>query len=586
MILKQLYYKLINSTYWERLFSLLPLFIFFIILKAYIGITYIQNTDPVMTVLIRVNGLPLVYTKAILAGFVWSVIYISLIAIPRNKKIQNVLASIITVFSIWIFFVEGFLLEAYGLGYPEETLTIALATNIQETKEFFESVFAFDKLLKPLIIFILAVLSYLISSKMLEKEWGKFQRAKQAIFFTLLILSLPSLYHLRGVYNRLSGTFLAEVSAPIERVLIGTNTYMIHQAKQKEVADKLHLNIPKVNLKKDINDIKVILILGESLRKDYMHCYGYPLNNTPRLDSLFSDEKGTLFTDVVSPGSSTIQSLEEVLSFHTQHNTTQAWHQFASLPQAFSAAGYWTQWTSNQEKTGATNSIYMISQTSDSTYYIGAGSITRYASKKQSLDEALLPHLDLKIDKKSDKIFQVFHLIGNHLRYSCRYPKSFERFKVEDLPNQERYKYLSQKQKQIIIDYINSIYYNDYIVSSIVKHYAKDKSLVIYISDHGQVLYDDPSNLTRFGHGMTEQSLSVPMLMFVSDKFKESYPEITEAIRSAKDKPFMLDLLTHSLTALFGIETEYHNPKLELFDNAYDKSRPRIVKDLGKTIVF
>ncbi len=383
---KNLYHKIINSDYLKRLAELSPLFLFFLILQSYIGITYIQNTDPIMTVLIRVNGLPIVYTKAIIAALAWSLIYILVISIPSNKVVQKILSIFITLFSIWIFFVEGFLLEAYGLGYTEETLTIALATNIQETQEFFETVFAIDKLIKPIIVFILAICSYLLSNQFYKKVKNK-QTLKLITLYSVILLLFPSIYHLRGVYKRLSGTFLSEVSSPIERVMIGTDAYIKHQKAQREVAKKLHLNYPKVHLRKDIKDTKIVLIIGESLRRDYMHCYGYPLRNTPHLDSLINQKKAIPFTDVVAPAPNTIHSLEEVLSFHTQDLNEKKWHQYATLPQVFRSAGYWVQWTSNQEKTGSHNSVYMLAQTADSTFYLGTGSIGRYASKKQSLDE-------------------------------------------------------------------------------------------------------------------------------------------------------------------------------------------------------
>ncbi len=197
-----------------------------------------------------------------------------------------------------------------------------------------------------------------------------------------------------------------------------------------------------------------------------------------------------------------------------------------------------------------------------------------------------MPHLGFSKNKGNNNTLQIVHLMGNHLRYSCRYPKEYTHFKLVELPQEERYKDLSNKQKQTIIDYVNSIYYNDYIVSSIIKRYTDDKSLVIYISDHGQVLFDDPQNPSRFGHGITRQALSVPMIFFISDKFRTAYPEIYNAIEEAKNKPFMLDLLTHSLTALLGIETRYHNPKVELFNKEYQENRPREISGLGKTIIF
>lgn len=52
-----------------------------------------------------------------------------------------------------------------------------------------------------------------------------------------------------------------------------------------------------------------VLVVGESARRDYMHAYGYPISNTP-----FMESKGTLIEGAVSADDYTIPSIQKMLT--------------------------------------------------------------------------------------------------------------------------------------------------------------------------------------------------------------------------------------------------------------------------------
>ena len=54
-----------------------------------------------------------------------------------------------------------------------------------------------------------------------------------------------------------------------------------------------------------------VIILGESARKDYLHAYGYPVNDTP----FMSSANGTLIDGMTSAGTNTVASLRLMLTF-------------------------------------------------------------------------------------------------------------------------------------------------------------------------------------------------------------------------------------------------------------------------------
>ncbi len=352
------------------------------------------------------------------------------------------------------------------------------------------------------------------------------------------------------------------------------------------MAEKMQYNIPEVQQRERYENLNVILILGESLGKTYMHCYGYPIRNTPKLDSLCRTENMFKFSNVVAPAESTLRSLERVLTYVSEEGQYNKWYNYPSLMQTFSKSDFWVQWISNQEKAAEGNSTYMMARTSDSTYYsIGSLYVWDTNSSKGSYDEVLLPKLMKSSDIPQKKnLFQIVHLMGNHFTYKYRFPKEFEKFTIKDLP--EQYNNLEQSKQQNVVDYINSVYYNDYVVSKIIDYYKDEDSFIIYLSDHGQALYDNPKNPNNFGHSVSYNGLTIPMFIYVSDHFKMEHPHIYDKLGKSVDRIFKSDLLTHSLTALFGFKTKYSNPKLELFDDDYDSSRKIRIEELGQEFIY
>ncbi len=348
----------------------------------------------------------------------------------------------------------------------------------------------------------------------------------------------------------------------------------------------MKFNIPQIEQREEYENLNIVLILGESLSRTYMHCYGYPIENTPKIDSLCKTKQMFKYNKAVSPAESTLRSMERILTYASTEEEYDKWYSYPTLMQIFSNSNFWVQWLSNQDKAAENNSIYMIAQTSDSTYYsIGSLYVWDPNSNSKVYDEVLLPKLMKSSDIKQKKnLFQIVHLMGNHFTYKYRFPDSYKKFTINDLPKQHNT--LDKSKQQNVVDYMNSVYYNDYIVSQIIDYYKDEDAFIIYLSDHGQSLYDNPKNPNNFGHSVSYNGLSIPMFIYTSDKFISKYPKIYQDISKAIDRPFKSDLLTHSLTALFGLKTKYSNPKLELFNDNYNSERPIKIIELGREFSF
>ena len=64
---------------------------------------------------------------------------------------------------------------------------------------------------------------------------------------------------------------------------------------------------------------------------------------------------------------------------------------------------------------------------------------------------------------------------------------------------------------------------------------------LIYTSDHGEDIFDDPRHL--FLHASPVPSyyqLHIPFLIWMSDSYREAYPEHWEAVTANKEKEYFL----------------------------------------------
>lgn len=101
-------------------------------------------------------------------------------------------------------------------------------------------------------------------------------------------------------------------------------------------------------------------------------------------------------------------------------------------------------------------------------------------------------------------------------------------------------------------------------------------AIVIYVSDHGEEVYD---SLDFMGHAegmMSRNMIEIPMLIWVSEKFSAARPELTQRIAASVHRPYMTDDIIYTVLDIAGIETEDYHPSRSVINPAFDASRPRI----------
>ena len=171
--------------------------------------------------------------------------------------------------------------------------------------------------------------------------------------------------------------------------------------------------------------------------------------------------------------------------------------------------------------------------------------------------------------------------MGSHVDYRTRYPqKTFRRF----TPQMYNRPDLTDKQRQTLADYDNSLLYNDSIVKAITNSFADKDAVVIYMPDHGEEIFDDKPYVNGRRHNadidyrLARNEMEIPFWIWGSPKYNENHPYGWLAIQAAKDRPMMIDALPHFLLYLGGISTPLYRSELNVISPDYDPRRPRILK--------
>lgn len=524
--------------------------------------------------------------KGIFRGLCWSSLFALFISFAKGRytRIVFVISSLIYLAFLSV---EVILLCEQQMVYNQSAALIFLSSNPQETAQFLESTVSLSALLLPiagllLIFFAVHWLSGLVRSRLHLRL-----RVTRIALSSIVLLGLvPSSYL---IWRKVQAGFCPSFHLSTTDRMIWSTYSAIREGYLLEEFITLNANTAKGQIT-SVNETRphrIVIIIGESLRRDYLHAYGYPLSTTPFTDSLIAIGNMVTMNDVLSPASSTLKSVMHMMTFRRTTDTN-PWYTYPTLTLMLEEAGYHTRWMSNQESKGFyVQPLSAIAKQAQETYFTKRPSLEDDANSLTVIyDEELLNIFDGLHTLDSISYCDVYHIQGSHYTYTSRYPEAFNRFRGEDIKRIQPESKLADWQYQRIAEYANSVLYSDYVVSQIINRYKDTPTVVFYLSDHGEILFDDPKHPQYVGHGHapTLKSVSIPMLVYVSPTMQTMRPDILPRIQKAKSKRFMSDLLPNSILELMGIESPLVKPHEALFSIEYDESRPRyIISNIAET---
>lgn len=329
-----------------------------------------------------------------------------------------------------------------------------------------------------------------------------------------------------------------------------------------------------------INESEIyVLVIGETARKHNFHLYGYHRETTPELEKI---ENLVPFSNAHSSATLTLQSLPQII---TRANPEQMDLEFKekTILDAFHEAGFFTAWIGSQNI--STGMIRRLKDVADYSFFAKSD-----ISSSQFYDGDVLKNIQEVINvKTSKKKLIIIHSLGSHFRYSNRYPPEFENFK----PNISRSGYSNMSldyKKELINSYDNSIFYTNYFLSSIINKLSDTNSLsgFIYLSDHGENLYDDNKTLFHGGEKPTHFEYEIPYLVWYSQKFKDFYPEKIQALNLNKDKKISSTVTFFTLAdfANIGYKNSTSEKSKSILNLDYKEPTKRKLVTSKKEIIF
>lgn len=291
----------------------------------------------------------------------------------------------------------------------------------------------------------------------------------------------------------------------------------------------------QVEQSQNLNPDIVVLIIGESSRRDRWSLFGYDRNTTPLLRKR---RELIPMRNMVTVSTATRSSVPEMISRHPiqRADGTRSEDPEPSLVALFSQLGYKTYWISNQSTSGFfdTPISFYASEADQQTFPNPAD----FASRG-SLDEVLLKPLNASL-KGNEKKFIVIHTMGSHFNYSYRYPAGFEIFQPALRPDEIFLPSDPSKKNEANNSYDNSVLYTDYVLSKILDSLEQQdkKAVAMYLSDHGEDIFE-PGCVSMGITRVSQKSYEIPAFLWASHAYRQEWPAEVDYMRSLVEKPLL-----------------------------------------------
>ena len=476
--------------------------------------------------------------------FLFVLIYQELMFV-KKFKIATIF-SFITIFSIYIvplFFIIYTL--NFGHIVTSDVLFAVFQTNTNESLEYI-SVSVSIKYILLFVIFTLSIGVLLYRQEM--KETNRIERSL-LLFVIIVLLTILSIGY---SHLRLPGFIMKNFATYNEELQKFTNLQKRRKTGQIDF-----------NATKEERGETYVVVIGESLNKQHMGVYGYMRDTTPRLSKQYNDGSLLLFRNAYPNYLQTMQALSFALTEANQYHGKKYFDSLSVL-NIFNRADFETYWITNQVFLGAWDNLVAIlghdaKHPIPLNYNHGAEAVTNFDGNAIDVLRAI-------IKEKTSKNRVIFiHLMGSHVKYEYRYPHDqFSKYNG-DLSPLEYGKFFKNK---MINDYDNSVYYNDYVVATLLQTLQNHKGVrgFIYFSDHGEEVL---RNLKHNSIEPTPEMDQIPMIAWLSKEYKKSYPSSYEALKSHEDTLFSNGMIYDTLIGMTHVITDKYNSKYDLASNNY-----------------
>lgn len=505
-----------------------------------------------------------------------------------RSKIVNAL---IYLLMFTLFLINASLEVNFDLNISPSMLTLLAETTPQESAEFISSLKTIPTIwIVPTLALIVAL--FLFWAERRKKRVA--ERLKRGrLYFSLQVVS--ALMLLSGFLSCWCYVTLFQCKTPDD--VTAWNAHMRYPSdaltrtiiafydtrlSKKEIEEVIHVaeNVQPTACEVGSEDsLNIVLVIGESYIKSHSSLYGYRLNTNPFLTQ--EQEKGRLFVfdDVVAPYNLTTNVMRNLISCNSLSDG-QRWNDYPPLTAVFKKAGYRVAMYDNQKTfslaatfTFALNTFLYTPRMADVCY-------DELNDTTFAYDAQMLEYYKEKICKPRKRSLTIFHLMGQHASFSMRYPPEYEYFTADSIKRNE--KWMTHSKRGLIAQYDNATLYNDYVLKLIINYFAAQNTVLVYLADHGEEVYDYRNSTGRFGGNDLKQLLRyqycVPFFVWCSDKYMQKFPQEIHLLRQSVNRPFMTDNTCQLLFHLGGLRHSFYQSQHDILSSDYVQKQ-RILGD-------
>lgn len=536
------------------------------------------------------------------------------------RKIMPWVRGICYVIGYGLAIIDSFCFIKFSATINPSMLLLVNETTGSESREFFETYITWDLLstdlgwvLLLLIVHILITLLWLLAKRKISKlkisicdgkvdEKPLRQWAKTCLDVALSALVVWALWagwddtmtNKEGQWKLLTRDTIADVEKTLNEKPHGEMYQPSYRLALAYYCNKL-IDKQLGRIKDGIKDVSVdsctaksphiVLIIGESYNRRHSQLYGYDKTTTPKQVELERTGRLTKFSDVTTPWNLTSYVFKHLMTTYCVGDDGD-WCDYPLFCQLFRLAGYKVNFLTNQFIYHAKDAVFDAS----GGFFLNDKELSEAQfdirnEETHLWDEDLLKDYDRLVAPAQQNSQQnqltIFHLIGQHLSYRIRCPRSKHKFdpKDYDLPDN------TEREKRNIAYYDCAVWYNDSVVGAIVDHFKDEEAIIVYLPDHGEEVYGPGSlhhcgrnHTTNISYTIASEEYAIPMWIYCTDRYSVAHPEVKNAVVEASRKRFMIDALSHMLLGLAGIECKYYNPQYDLLSPSYNEKRKRLMQ--------
>lgn len=263
-----------------------------------------------------------------------------------------------------------------------------------------------------------------------------------------------------------------------------------------------------------------VIVVGETSRAHNWEILGYDRPTNPYLS-----KRNDLIVakNAYSESNTTHKSVPMLLSCVDSRTFDKEIWKVKSIITAFKECGFHTAFISNQ----LPNHSYIdfFGNEADSTIFVRL----QPHHSECTTDRDLLAYVEQFLNEDYDKKLLVVHTYGSHFNYRERYGADDRKFLPDDF-----YEASKLCRQELVNAYDNTIVATDHLLENLITSLSQHGCIggLLYTSDHGEDIFDGgDSNFLHASPLPTAYQLHVPLLVWLTPEYRNSYPEIGERLR-------------------------------------------------------